>query len=93
MRRQRAHGSGGRRTVPGQRDVAVTPGEESGPFTDRIAIAEVPLEQVAASELCKRAALSVAGTRTPAKLEDSRQKANSHFGGETDEIVDEHQSR
>ncbi len=57
-------------------------GEESGPFADRLAIVDVPLERAAASELCQRAALDVAGTRTFAKLKDSRLKVNSHLEGE-----------
>ena len=57
-------------------------GEESGPFADRVAIVVVPLDQLAASDLCKRAALDVAGTRTFAKLKRSRLKVNSHLEGE-----------
>jgi hypothetical protein len=57
-------------------------GEEAGPFEDRVAIVEVPLDEAAASELCKRAALEVAGTRTFAKLKRSRLKVSSHLEGE-----------
>ena len=57
-------------------------GEESGPFADRVAVVEVPLDEDAASDLCKRAALDVAGTRTFAELKDNRLKVNSHLEGE-----------
>jgi hypothetical protein len=57
-------------------------GEAAGPFEDRVAIVEVALDEAAASELCKRAALEVAGTRTFATPKRSRLKVNSHLEGE-----------
>src|SRR3954451_14082515 len=57
-------------------------GEAAGPFEDRVAIVEVALDEAAASELCKRAALEVAGTRTFARLKRSRLKVNSDLEGE-----------